>query len=59
MSTLLYHCPNTGLQVQSWIADDPKADGGDSYQSVVCIACQRIHLVNPATGKSASVDDDC
>jgi predicted nucleic acid-binding Zn ribbon protein len=57
MPTFLYRCPNTGKNVQGWIADDPATFSDDSYQAVTCLACTRIHLVNPKTGKLAADDD--
>jgi hypothetical protein len=35
--------------VQGWIAD--KAISGETYESVTCTACGRVHLINPKTGK--------
>ena len=29
MAIFLYRCPNTGQQVQGWIADDPTEDDPD------------------------------
>ena len=43
MAVFLYQCPNTGKQVQGWIADDPTeddpADDTDTYRSLACLAC--------------------
>ncbi len=50
MPAFLYRCPNTGLRVQGFIADDVGKDA-DSYKSITCLACQQVHLVNPMTGK--------
>ena len=52
MPTFLYRCPNTGKNVQGWIADDPAAYSEHRYEAVSCLACARIHLVNPKTGRS-------
>lgn len=57
MATFLYRCPNTGRQVQGWSADDPTEDG-DTYQSVTCLACAQLHLVNPKTGKVIGAEDE-
>jgi len=54
MPTFLYRCPNTGKNVQGWIADDAATFSEDSYKALTCIACTRIHLVNPKTGRSIS-----
>ena len=58
MAPFLYRCPNTGRQVQGWIADDPTDEDDDTYQSLECLACTRVHLVNPKTGRVAGFDDD-
>ena len=49
MIAFIYRCPRTGQQVQGWAADH-LADG-EIYESVSCIACGRIHLVSPKSGK--------
>ena len=51
MTTFLYRCATTGAYVQGWVADDPKRDKA-SYEAVTCIACGRVHFVNPITGKT-------
>lgn len=51
----LYRCPNTGLNVQGFIAEVPAKASG--YQPVTCLACTRIHLVDPKTAKVARADD--
>jgi hypothetical protein len=50
MPAFLYRCPNTALNVQGWIADDP-ARHDDAYEPVTCLVCRRVHVVNPKTGK--------
>jgi hypothetical protein len=61
MVTLIYRCPATARTVQTWIADAPGtgkppagADGDDVYETVKCLSCGQLHLVNPATGKVLS-----
>ena len=49
MPPFLYRCPKTGLKVQGFIAEELKADV-DTYETIVCVACQQVHLVNSATG---------
>jgi hypothetical protein len=51
MPAFLYRCPNAGLNVQGWIADDPSQRGDENYMAILCTACVCIHLVNPKTGK--------
>jgi hypothetical protein len=51
MTAFQYQCPNTGQQVQGWSADE--IEDANAYQTIKCMACGRIHLVNPQTGKVA------
>ena len=58
MPPFIYRCPNTGLNVQGWIADDPTEGNGETYQPVPCTLCTRQHLVDPKTGKVLGADED-
>jgi hypothetical protein len=51
MAKLIFRCTRTGMNVQ---IDMPDAapDYPDSYESVACPACARIHLVNKTTGRT-------
>jgi hypothetical protein len=51
MPAILFRCPNTGSRVQGWIAEDVTDAEEDTYEPVTCLACQRVHLVNPKTEK--------
>jgi hypothetical protein len=57
VASFLYRCPNTGLNVQGWIADDPTDGEADTYEAMTCTACTRVHLVNPKTGKVVGADE--
>jgi hypothetical protein len=57
MGAYLYRCPNTGLHVQGWVADDPAERDDDAYEAVTRVACTRVHLVDPKTGKVLGKDD--
>ena len=46
----VYRCPSTGKLVQGRTAEDPYENEADAYESVRCIACRRVHMVNPNTG---------
>ena len=48
--TFLYRCPNTGYRVQGFVAQEI-SDNSESYEAIICIVCQRVHLVKPRTGK--------
>jgi hypothetical protein len=58
MPAFLYRCPNTNLNIQGWIADDPDDGDDNSYEAVTCLACRAVHIVNPKTGKLVGDDDD-
>jgi hypothetical protein len=32
--------------------------GAEQYESVMCIACRQVHLVNPKTGKILGADEE-
>lgn len=53
MPAFLYRCPVTGLNVQGFVADDPSDESDSDLRPVTCIACTRVHLVNPKTGAVA------
>ena len=55
-TTFVYRCPITGYNVQGFIADNPAEKNGHVYESLTCIVCKRIHLVDPKTGKVAGSD---
>jgi hypothetical protein len=59
MASLLYRCPNTGLQVQGWLDDTPDTElGKESYQGERCPACGKLHFVNAKSGKILGVDEE-
>ncbi len=58
MATFIFRCPTTGRNVQAWFADDRPEAGADTYETVTCTACGKIHLVNPKTRKALGVSDD-
>jgi hypothetical protein len=57
MAACIYRCPTRGLNVQGWFADEPPANETDSYETVKCLACNQMQLVNRATGKTIGQDD--
>jgi hypothetical protein len=57
-TTFLYRCPNTGRTVQGWSGDEITDDDDDAYQSVECLACTRLHLINLKTGKVLGAKED-
>jgi len=51
MATALYRCPNTGFRVQGYTLDQTVSSDHDDYTLVTCLACKKIHVVNPKTGE--------
>jgi hypothetical protein len=50
--TFLYRCPGTGQTVQGWSAEEADdQEDEDAYQTVECLACTRVHLINLKTGR--------
>jgi hypothetical protein len=54
----VFRCPNTGLNVQGWIAENPSDPESEAYEAVTCTACARVHLVDPRTGKILVSEED-
>jgi hypothetical protein len=47
---VLFDCPRTGHKVQALLAEEATG-AGSRYESVSCLACSAIHLVDPTDGK--------
>jgi hypothetical protein len=58
MVPFIYRCPTTGLNVQGLFADAVPADNTETYESVSCPVCTRLHLVNRTTGRTLGDDSD-
>ncbi len=53
----VYRCPTTGHKVQGFVQNNPSAlDDTGIYETVTCIACHRVHLVNPSSGHVAGTN---
>jgi hypothetical protein len=52
--TFPFSLPKHRLSNSRFVAED----FSDEYQTVACVACQRVHLVNPATGKVLGQDEE-
>jgi hypothetical protein len=57
MPPFIYRCPNTGLNVQGWIADDPTEGNGETYQPFPDLPAAAL-LVDPKTGKVLGANED-
>jgi hypothetical protein len=51
MGKLIFRCTRTGMNVQIEMPEMASTDHADSYESLTCPACTRIHLINKTTGK--------
>lgn len=45
---IVFKCPQTGMNVQHRLADEPT---DRTHESVTCPACTRLHLIDRASGK--------
>jgi hypothetical protein len=52
MQPIYFRCPTTGFQVE-WAADENENldEGRQTFQSIVCPACIRLHFINLRNGK--------
>jgi hypothetical protein len=54
---ILFKCPQTGLNVQHWLEDEPDDPTGITHKAVVCQACTKLHFINRSTGKLLGEQD--
>jgi len=48
----LYRCPITGHKVQGLARHNARStDDSATYETVTCLACNGVHLLNPTTGR--------
>jgi hypothetical protein len=47
---IVFRCPQTGMNVQHWLADAPE-DAKDSHSAAICLACAKTHFIHNTTGK--------
>jgi hypothetical protein len=57
MPPFIYRCPNMGYRVQGYTPNEV-AEDNKTFEGILCAMCQRIHLVNPATGEVAGDGGD-
>lgn len=48
---IIFKCPQTGMNVQHWLAETPEETSEDAYESVDCPACALAHFIHRETGK--------
>ena len=54
----LYRCPVTGNEVQGHEESGEGPIDPSLYKPLRCVACGRLHLVNPYTGKLLADSDN-
>lgn len=57
MANLIFKCPQTGMNVQHWLAEEPADDSNFSYDTVVCQACSRLHFINRSNGRLLGAEE--
>jgi hypothetical protein len=57
MLTFIFRCPITGFRVQGSAPEPTNETKGEHFEAVTCSICNRVHLVNPKTGKLLSERD--
>jgi hypothetical protein len=55
MPTFTYRCPQLGLNVQGFVAEEISKN---ERVLLKCLACAEVHLVNPTGAKVVGQDDD-
>ncbi len=56
MAGFSFLCPYAGVHVHVWTeGDDAEAN---HYETMTCAACQRVHLVNPKSGRVVGQDEE-
>jgi hypothetical protein len=51
---IVFQCPDTGLNVQTHLEKQEKAQHGRSFEAFSCPACTKVHFIDLATGKPLS-----
>jgi hypothetical protein len=61
---ILFSCPRTGNKVQALLAEETAGAGtrheslGTQYETVSCLACSGVHLVDPMSGRVLGAASD-
>jgi hypothetical protein len=57
MAAFIFICPETSMNVQHWLSDDPLTDE-NQYEAVTCPACAKLHFINRKTRKLFGQDEE-
>lgn len=55
---VLFDCPRTGHKVQALLAEETSGVDDTRYESVSCLACSGIHLIDRASGNVLGAGPD-
>jgi len=55
---ILFNCPRTGHKVQALLAEEAVCPGSARYETVSCLACSGLHLVDPVGGTVLGVPSE-
>src|ERR1700720_2285911 len=58
MPHAMFRCPATGLNVQTWLDERNPPLPNDTFESIVCPACTRLHFINVSGCKLLGSKDD-
>ena len=58
LRTFLYHCPVTGANIQGHAEVDEGPIDPGLFKPVRCVACGRLHLISPHSGRLLIESDD-
>ena len=57
-SFIIFHCPQTGTDVQTLLPKQEHEETRPYYVAVICPACARLHFINKSTGIALGQDKE-
>jgi hypothetical protein len=51
MAEIVFYCPNVDLTVQHLLDENLQKSDEEIYESILCLACTRLHFINKKTRK--------
>jgi hypothetical protein len=55
-SFIIFHCPQTGTDVQTLLPKQEHEETRSYYVAVICPACARLHFIDKSTGIALGQD---
>ena len=56
-SLIIFHCPETGTDVQTLLLKQEHEEARPYYVAVTCPACTRLHFLDKSTGMALGPDE--